>query len=867
MKYGLLLVLTGFLVPLQAQSYSEKIAPPLRSFLQQRSAQERTFTLVVKDVPAFSEFLQQNRLAANMLQTCESAQIIVLKTTPTILQTQLLPSPQVLFADLFHRQPQEELAVSGLDLSLNKINLAHHFFPDINGNGLVASVKEERFDGTDIDLQNRIGSFITTSMRVTNHATTMATLLGGGGNTFYTGKGAAWGIMLTSASFANLLPDTNYNHLNIRVQNHSYGTGIENYYGAEALAYDVNTEENRYLLHVFSAGNRGNQASETGLYKGLNNVANLTGTFKMAKNVLTVGSLTPTGKVPPLSSKGPAYDGRLKPELVALGQEGSSGAAALTSGVALLLQQFFVEKYRYLPDAALTKAMLINSADDVGAPGIDFESGYGSVNAWRALQTAQERRFESGTLEKNEHKDFFINVPENVRNLKITLVWSDRPAAVNASAALVQDLDLELEKSGQIWLPWVLNAFPHPDSLRQLPRRGRDRLNNVEQITVENPTSGEYRVRVRGTDLQTSSQLFYFAWQWDSTDTLQWQFPLRNDPVEAGEPLILRWFSNLPDSTARLEYALNGGDWQTLADTVQLAQHYFSWNTPDTFVTAQLRLVTPDRSFVSDTFVITPTLQLEVGFNCDEEVLWYWQKMPDAAAYQIYQLGKTYLEPLVTTTDTFVILNKNKYPNRWYALAPVHRSGRTGLKSFTTNYTRQGVDCYLRNFVTSLTDPHTAQLQLSIGTVFNVKSIAFEKADKAGFKTLTTFTNLNRLDWQFPDANLHPGINTYRARIELENGQTVLTQSSSVYAAATQAYWLFPNPVQRGQDLFLLSQQFSGQTVRIFDALGREVTKTTLQSEVEILETTQLAAGVYQVVVLEGAKWVGQRRLVVKGER
>jgi hypothetical protein len=37
--------------------------------------------------------------------------------------------------------------------------------------------------------------------------------------------------------------------------------------------------------------------------------------------------------------KGPAFDGRIKPEMVAFGIDGSSGAAALVSGVAILLQQ------------------------------------------------------------------------------------------------------------------------------------------------------------------------------------------------------------------------------------------------------------------------------------------------------------------------------------------------------------------------------------------------------------------------------------------------------------------------------------------------------------------------------------------------
>ncbi|QKG51544.1 S8 family serine peptidase [Hymenobacter sp. BRD67] len=125
------------------------------------------------------------------------------------------------------------------------------------------------------------------------------------------------------------------------VQNHSYGTGIENYYGLEALGYDQQTRQLPTLLHVFSSGNSGTDASADGLYKGLVAVANLTGQFKMSKNSLAVGATDALGQVAALSSRGPAYDGRIKPELVAYGDAGSSDASALGSGAALLVQQAY----------------------------------------------------------------------------------------------------------------------------------------------------------------------------------------------------------------------------------------------------------------------------------------------------------------------------------------------------------------------------------------------------------------------------------------------------------------------------------------------------------------------------------------------
>ncbi|MBK8706084.1 MAG: S8 family serine peptidase [Saprospiraceae bacterium] len=242
-------------------------------------------------------------------------------------------------------------------------------------------------------------------------------------------------------------PDETYESLHVSVQNHSYGAGFGNYYDPGAFAYDWSAVLNPSLLHVFSAGNRGFQADTSGNYAGIVGYANLTGQFKMAKNVLLVGALDTLGAISPLSSRGPAYDGRLKPELVALGHEGSSNAAALVSGIALLVQQAYRDTHQgQLPESALVKAILCNSAEDAGPPGIDYITGFGNVNALQAVQTTMENRWFSGEINDQQQLAFPIDIPANATNLKITLAWADPPAAVNTPWALVNDLDLSLQR-------------------------------------------------------------------------------------------------------------------------------------------------------------------------------------------------------------------------------------------------------------------------------------------------------------------------------------------------------------------------------------------------------------------------------------
>ncbi len=106
----------------------------------------------------------------------------------------------------------------------------------------------------------------------------------------------------------------------------------------------------------------------------------------------------------------------------------------------------------------------------------------------------------SGTITNGGSKDFSVTVPAGIKKLKLTLVWNDPPALPNAEKALINDLDILLENAltGNTWRPWVLNSFPHPDSLLKPAERKRDSLNNVEQITLDNPDAGVYLFRING---------------------------------------------------------------------------------------------------------------------------------------------------------------------------------------------------------------------------------------------------------------------------------------------------------------------------------------------------------------------------------
>ena len=382
-----LLLLLAVSPPLMAQNRPGpaplgRLAPGLQTLANQPGP--RTVRVSVADKAAFVQWARQQLPAARVSQPGASARTLTVAGLDAVGLARLAASPLVDFVDVADRRAPEERRLNNSDLSVNAISLVHARYPQLGGQGLTVSVKENPFDPTDIDFKGRVVAAATFPGPASDHATAMATLIGGAGNSDPLGRGVANAVRLTTSDFARLLPDDGQQltQVGVSVQNHSYGVAIENYYGIEAQEYDQHCQQFPTLVHVFSAGNSGSQASLSGRYQGIANFANLTGQFKMSKNTLSVGATDPSGAVSALSSRGPAHDGRVKPELVAYGEGGSSESAALVSGISLLLQQTYRDLHGgTLPPAALVKAALLNSADDLGRPEVDYLHGFGQADA------------------------------------------------------------------------------------------------------------------------------------------------------------------------------------------------------------------------------------------------------------------------------------------------------------------------------------------------------------------------------------------------------------------------------------------------------------------------------------------------------
>jgi hypothetical protein len=863
----LFLMTLAFSIPANAQETNflsgSKLSPSLYGMLRSGSfgKKERDSIDIVIAVTDMQPFRRDQQFARVIKAHASSRTIIVRTVVPAL--PHLIMDSSVLFMDRL-RKPKEELTTGAVDYSLNNIRFMQHQFPSMNGDSIVASVKEQAFDTADIDFKGRVLHTGTASSTSSIHASIMSTILAGGGNSSPDAKGGAWGACLSSSDFASLLPDEDsvYRQYEISVQNHSYGTGIENYYGADAAAYDRTVWTMPQLVHVFSAGNEGISADSTGTYAGIEGFANLTGSFKMAKNVLTVGHVDSFNQVLPLSSRGPAYDGRIKPELVAFGEDGSSGAAAMVSGVVAVLQQAYKRDETSYPSAHLIKAVLLNSAHDIGTKGIDYASGFGSLDVYNALKTIEENRFLEGSVTNNQLKTFVITVPQNASQLKISMAWTDTTAIANAGKALVNDLDLRLRSmtTNEVWLPWSLNTAPDKDSLLLPAVRKKDTLNTIEQIVVENPTAGEYIIEVEGSKIITLSQSFAIAYQVDTLQHFLWTYPSGSDVLEAGKENILRWQSNVPDA-GTIEYSIDGNTWQIISSNADFKKQYLKWKTPDTISTARLRMRIHNGEHVSDTFVISRPLHLNVGFNCADSFLLFWDKLP-VADYQLYAMGKKYMEPVRIVPDSFSVFQKAGDSPLYFSVAP-NIGNKKGTRSITIDYTAQGVGCYIKTFFASFQNS-AAVLEANLGTTYNIASIAFQKITSSDTQTLKTIASPPAASLSYTDVSLTRGINSYRIAITLNNGAVLYSDIEDVNYFPSLPVLIFPNPARQSEPVRIVVADPFVYSLQVYDAVGRLVLTQSLEDIRNQIQPLILQKGIYFIKITDADGKLGVQKLIVQ---
>lgn len=749
----------------------------------------------------------------------------------------LLNQEDVHFIDLV-RKPKTEL-ITELDAPVNLSGAFHHYFPDVRGENTLVVIKEDRFDTTDIDISGRANLSRLASSQSSVHASMMATIIAGNGNSYIRGNGIAPSSSLLSTDYNNLSPD-NITLLGSSIQNHSYGVGIENYYGIEASEYDSQIYQEDTLLHIFSAGNSGDEIPETGTYTGVGKFANLTGTFKQAKNILTIGAVNSEYEVENFSSNGPAYDGRIKPELVAGGVDGTSGAAAACTGVSTLLSHLYYQLNHTAPSAALIKSILISSASNVD--NINYRTGFGNINALDAGKIIQQKQYLNGEVSTGSTKKYSLNIPANIHKVKVTLAWNDPPAAINAPRALVNDLDLYVTSNkGDTIRPWVLSSFPKADSLSRAAVRGIDSINNVEQVTMELPAAGNYDMHIFGRETDRL-QKFALSWQFYPENAFEWTYPLSDDQLFSSSYTYVRWNTSL-SGKATLQYSLDGGaSWQFVTDTINIAKGYYLWTTPLAFSTARLKLTINNTDKISPLFSISSHPLLSVGYLCQDENQLYWSKIPQASSYTVYHISGHLLIPYKTVTDTFVTIPSADMNTPYWAVSAITPKCE-GIKSPTIDIQKQGVSCYLKTF-TGVYDEETGQvkLALSLSGFQHLAKITCQKIiSPTQVKEIGIIHEPDNCCYSFTDPMPTDGKNTYHVLLETQKGLTFPFLLDVIVVRAGDIQ-LFPNPVST--DLNILCGSNNDYILSIYTSSGSHLLQNRINGYTNKISLANLPSGI-----------------------
>jgi hypothetical protein len=249
-----------------------------------------------------------------------------------------------------------------------------------------------------------------------------------------------------------------------------------------------------------------------------------------AKNIITVGSVSSTGntnvQIANSSSRGPAKDGRIKPEVVARGVNvfssvpndnytrlsGTSMASPAVTGIAALLVEQWRKTFKADPLPAHLKALIIAGAEDLGKPGPDYTFGFGLVNAKASADIIIEDggrgdRIRTFTLNQGQTQETALIV-DQTQTLRVVLNWPDPPIPFLggddiAEKALVNDLDVKVvDPAGNTHQAWVLSLKQYEaDAIR-----GVNNTDNVEMVEIANATPGTYRVIATGTRVTEGPQ-------------------------------------------------------------------------------------------------------------------------------------------------------------------------------------------------------------------------------------------------------------------------------------------------------------------------------------------------------------------------
>ncbi len=429
---------------------------------------------------------------------------------------------------------------TGIDQGVTTPANLHDDFEDGSGSSRITQIFDVAGDSAPSDVNSGHGTHVAGSvlgngkMSGSNPATNLFP------STSFTGMAPKANLVFQASennSSGGLVLPTDLNGL--FSQSNSAGADLHtNSWGASAAAgytaYSQDVDEyiwnNKDFLILFSAGNEGVDMDADGVIDLYSLGAPAT-----AKNCLTVGATEnnrPNGAgldrtwyeawpsdfpvdpiasdhvsdnisgVAAFSSRGPVLDGRYKPDILGPGTNilstksslisgsgwgaynsyymymgGTSMSTPLAAGATALMREYLISKGESNPSAALIKATLLNSAEDISpgqygtgatqeipnSPVPNNVEGWGRLNLENGVYPVDPFAIEyhdvQNSLNTGEFDEYSVDIVSSASPLKVNLVWIDYPGDPSVNGGLVNDLDLQVTTPS--------SAILYPDNASQ----------------------------------------------------------------------------------------------------------------------------------------------------------------------------------------------------------------------------------------------------------------------------------------------------------------------------------------------------------------------------------------------------------------
>lgn len=494
--------------------------------------------------------------------------------------------------------------------------------------------------------------------------------------------------------------DNVYATMSARLTSNSFSNGCNQGYTTWSQQLDKDAFDNPLMLHVFSAGNNGSASCSNNYGAGIG-WGNITGGHKQAKNVVTVGNVTRVDGLAPSSSRGPASDGRIKPDIVAVGTQvysttdangpntynsktgTSMSCPGVTGTLAVLMEAYKDLNNGTEAEGALLKGIIQNTADDLGNAGPDFRFGYGRMNAKRAYEVIEDAVYVMDSVGTGDSVTVNMTIPANTTQARFFIIWADPEASTAAARDLVNDLDLTVEYNNVSYQPWVLDPTPNASNLNSLAVRGRDSLNNMEQVTIDNPSAGAVSVKVKGFNVPQGGKQSFYLIPFYEEDKLEITYPTPGMPLAVGNTELVR-FDAPHGAIHTAEISIDGGsNWSTAGTTFNNSSRSITWTVPNyTNDQVFLRLRSSFDTAMVGPLTISPVpTNLQVIASCPDSVSLDWDSVSGASGYVVYQLGAKYMDSVAYATSSDARVAHNALNSDWFAVAAVVNGNSVGFRS------------------------------------------------------------------------------------------------------------------------------------------------------------------------------------------